>query len=144
MMAPSRALRLICHAGAAVPLCAEQFQQSVFFQCAGATPATPLQATLTRFAQLLETPDAGGGRNVCSRACCLNQNLPQRSQASHFARYEMAGDQLFPLLVRAIAKARAAPQRRAREARQNRKCAKARPRCEHARYSPARSRVRTI
>src|ERR1041385_7255323 len=142
MMAPSRALRLICRAGVADPLRAASSPLLVFFQSAGGIPATPTQANLIRFALLLETLGAAAGKNVCNQARYLNQNLPQRSTVFHSVKCEMADDQPFPLLVRAIAKGHAAPRRPAPEARQNRKRAKARLRCGHARQSPARLRVR--
>src|SRR6516225_5408231 len=144
MMAPSRALRLICHVGVAVLLRAASSPQLVWFQIAGATPATAIQAPAMQCAPPREMPHVGGGKNVCNRARCLNQNLPQRSRVSHSAKCEMAGDQPSPLLFRAIAKVRAAPQRPAPEARRTHELAKARPRCGRARRSPARSRVHMI
>src|ERR1043166_4106138 len=127
MMPPSRVLPLICRAGVADPLRAAWYPRLASFQNAAAIPATPTQANLMRFALLLETPDAGDGKNVCNQARFQNQNLPQRPRVSHSAKCEMADDQPSPLLVRAIAKGYAGLQPPAHEARQNRKRAKARP-----------------
>src|ERR1051326_151003 len=118
MMAPSRALRLICRAGVAVLLRGVSSVELVWQQIAAATPATPIQPTATHFVPPDEMLDVGDGKNACNQAPCPNQKSPQRSEVFHFAKCEMAADRPSPLLFRAIAKARAAPPRRARAARQ--------------------------
>ena len=85
-MAPSRALQLICRAGAAAPPCTALSRQLAGFQGAGATPASAIQAPAMHFVPPREMPDVGGGKNVCNRARSLNQNLTQRSKVSHFVR----------------------------------------------------------
>src|ERR1043166_1615981 len=144
MMDQIQALRLTCRAGAAVSLRGASSLESVWSQSAGAIPATPIQAPAMHFVPPHEMSDVGGGKNVYNQARCLNQNSPQRSKVSHSAKCEMAGDQTSPLLLHAIAKVRATPQRPAREARLIHECAKSRPRCGRARQSPVRSRVHMI
>jgi hypothetical protein len=73
MMAPSRALQLICRVGAAARLRAALSRQLAEFQSAYAKPATPIQALQVRFGQPHETPDAAGAKNVCNQARFLKQ-----------------------------------------------------------------------
>src|ERR1700719_1368537 len=108
MTAPSRALPLICHAGAAAPPCAALSRQFAEFQTAEAIPATPIQVPAMHFVPPRATPDVGGGKNAYNQARCPQRNLLRRSQAFRSARCEMAGDLPSLLLFRAIAKVREA------------------------------------
>src|SRR5205823_7971888 len=140
---PSRDLQPICRVDAAAPLCAGPSQHLVEFQTADATPATPIQAPQGRFVLPHETPGVAGTKNVCNQVRSPKRNLLQRSQVLRFAECETAGDLPFPLLVRAIARAREALPRDGREASLIRECAKIHPAFGHARRPPARSRADT-
>src|ERR1043165_347963 len=144
MMAPSRALRLICRAGVAVLLRGVSSVELVWQQIAAATPATPIQPTATHFVPPDEMLDVGDGKNACNQAPCPNQKSTQRSEVFHFAKCEMAADRPSPLLFRAIAKSRAAPPRRARAARQTPERANVRHGCGRELQPPAPSRVHMI
>src|SRR5882724_12073380 len=131
-MAPIRAPRLICRGVAAVPLCGAPSQQLVECQTGEPTPATPIQAQPSQFVLPHETSDVAVAKNVCNRERSPKQNLLQRPKAFRFARCEMVGDLSFPLLFRAIAKAREALPPDAREASQIRGHAKIHPASGHA------------
>src|SRR6266513_898703 len=118
MRAPSRALPLICHAGAAAPPCVAPCQQFAEFQTAVAIPATPIQVSAMHFVPPHKTPDVAVAKNVCNQARSPQRNLLRRSQAFRSARCEMAGYLPSLRLFRAIAKVREGLPRDAREASQ--------------------------
>src|SRR6476661_5256230 len=144
MTAPSRAVPLICHAGAAAPPYAALCHQLAEFQAAEAIPATPIQALAMHFLPPRETYDVDGWKNVCNQARCPQRNSLRRSQAFRSARCEMAGDLPSLLLFHAIARVREALLRDAREASQCRERAKVHPGCGRARQLPAQSRAHRI
>src|SRR5205823_14373649 len=132
MMAPSRALQLICRVVAAAPLCAGRSQQLAEFQTGEARLASPIQVPPARFALPREMPDAAETKNVCNQARSRKRNLLPRLEAFRSAKCEMAADPPFLLLFPAIAKVREALLRHAREASQIRGYAKIHPAFEHA------------
>src|SRR6266571_5358941 len=132
------------HADAEALLRDESFPDVVASQTAAAEPATATQATLVRFAQLLEMPAAGVRKNVCSQVFLPRRNLWPHPGVRGFAKYERAGGLPLPLLSLAIAKARATLQPGGLEGVQNRGCAKVHLHRESYPPLPARWRADMI